>query len=126
MEGEMRLLLIASIMLGGVAMASAADMTGEELTALLQNGKKITLGGKGMGYKGSLAVKADGTASGSAKPDNGDAIQLSGTWRIKGDKFCRKWKAVDGGKEVCETWRKEGNRKAAVFAGGKQIGMNSW
>mgnify|MGYP000955720674 CR=1 FL=1 len=106
--------------------ANAQDMTGAELHALLDGGKTIKLGGKGEGYSGTLNVKGDGKASGKAKTDDGSQLNISGTWTIKGDKFCRKWKALDGGKQVCETWKKNGPNSAEVFVGSKRAGLNSW
>lgn len=105
----------------------AADefMTGAELTALIGQGKTINLGGEGEGYAGTLEIKADGTASGLAKTDAGKKIVIKGTWKIEGDKFCRKWKGLDGGKEICETWRTIGNNKVEVLKVEK-LGVNWW
>ena len=66
------------------------------------------------------------TATGQAKTDAGEVIQLAGVWYIESDKFCRTWKAVDPGKEVCETWIKDGENKVRVLVDGKQIGINHW
>jgi hypothetical protein len=111
----------------GAAHAAGKAMTGDELTALLANGKTVKLGGKGTGYSGTLDLKADGTGSGSAKSDDGKSqFTLEGTWEIRSGKFCRKWAAVDGGEEVCETWVKDGANKVKVMNGKKQIGVNSW
>lgn len=105
----------------------AADefMTGAELTALVGQGKTINLGGEGEGYSGTLEIKADGTASGSAKTDAGKKIVIKGTWAIEEGQFCRKWKGLDGGKKVCETWKKIGDNKVEVLEI-KKLGVNWW
>ena len=126
-SGELMKLLVAScVVLGSLTAAMAADMTGAELRALTQNGKTLMLGGGGAGYRGTLMINADGTASGSVATDNGKRIEIQGTWRIGGNKFCRMWKSIDGGKEVCEKWQKDGNNRVTVLANGKKIGTNSW
>jgi hypothetical protein len=122
----MRFIVAAAIVLGSLSSAMAADMTGPELKALMQNGKTLSLGGGGSGYQGSLTINADGTASGSATTDKGKVIEIQGTWRVKGNKFCRSWKGLDGGKEVCETWRKNSDNNVTVLVNGKNIGVNSW
>ncbi len=118
---------VAGMMLAfGAANAKDVKMTGEELTALLTAGKTLNLGGKGQGYAGTLVLTADGKGEGSAKPDAGGEIKISGTWKITGDKFCRMWAGLDDSKEVCETWIKAGENSVKVMNGKKQIGLNSW
>jgi hypothetical protein len=63
---------------------------------------------------------------GEAKTDKGEAIHIDGIWTIEGDKLCRTWKAIDDGKEVCETWIKDGENKVRVLVDGKEIGTNHW
>jgi len=121
----LRLMALAFVLFAGPALAQEA-MTGDELEALLGDDKTIGLGGPGAGYAGELALKSDGTASGSAKTDAGKVIQIDGVWYIEGGKFCRTWKAVDDGKEVCETWIKDGDNKVRVLVDGKEIGVNHW
>lgn len=109
--------------------ASAQDgtaMTKDELTALTANGVTLVLGGDGMGYKGELALAADGTAKGGAKMDNGNELSIAGTWAIKDGKFCRTWTDLDGGKEVCETWIKTSDNSVEVYNGDQMLGVNSW
>jgi hypothetical protein len=118
--------LIAFSFYSTVAMSKDVKMTGDEMNALLSSGKTLSLGGKGQGYAGTLVLSADGKGEGSAKPDSGGQIKLSGTWKITGDKFCRIWADLDDGKEVCETWVKAGPSSVKVMKGKKQIGMNSW
>lgn len=121
------------------AMAADGDMTGEELTALLGAGKKINLGGDGEGYSGTLDIKGDGTASGSAQvliKDDGTAsgstqvsektIPIDGTWTINQNRFCRKWREIDAGAEVCEVWNKIGNGRVVALVDGKKVGVNWW
>ncbi|WP_104665463.1 hypothetical protein [Ensifer adhaerens] len=110
------------------APAGAADkvLSEADLTKLLAGGKTLALGGKGMGYTGSIDLTADGKGDGSAKTDDGTVIPINGTWHIKGDRFCRKWKDLDGGKEVCETWRLTSPGHVDVYNGKKKIGVNSW
>ena len=101
-------------------------MTGEELKALFAADKTINLGGPGEGYAGTLTIKVDGTGAGEAKTDGGKVIALEGTWHIKKDNFCRKWKDLDKGKEVCEAWKKTGDNRVEVQVKKKKIGVNSW
>ncbi len=107
------------------AMAADGDMTGEELTTLVGAGKKINLGGDGEGYSGSLDIKGDGTASGSIQVP-GNTIPIDGTWTIVQNRFCRKWRAIDAGAEVCEVWNKVGDGRVAVMVNGKKAGVNWW
>ena len=121
----LKLMVLAFLVFAGPALAQEA-MTGDELEALLGDDRTIGLGGPGAGYAGELSLKSDGTATGSAKTDAGKVIQLDGVWYIEGGKFCRTWKAVDDGKEVCETWVKDGDNKVRVLVDGKEIGVNHW
>jgi len=121
-----RLIVAMGLVLAGSSVGMADDMTGAEIKALLAEGKTITLGGPGEGYQGKLTLNTDGTGKGSAKPDAGKAISISGKWKIKGNTFCRTWKGLDGGKEVCETWQKDGANRAIVMVGGTKVGVNSW
>ena len=105
--------------------ASAQDMSGEDLQALLKNGLTLELGGPGEGYQGKLRLEADGTGAGSAVSDSGETFDITGTWTIEGDEFCRQWK-FDDYEKVCETWRRTGLRKAEVLVGGEKIGLNAW
>lgn len=108
--------------------AGAAEKTLSEadLTKLLAGGKTLALGGKDMGYTGTVTLTADGRGDGSAKTDDGTVITINGTWLIKGDRFCRKWKGLDAGKEVCETWRLTSPNHVDVYNGKEKIGANSW
>lgn len=124
-----RLLSTVLISLAASQGASAQDgtpMTTEELTALTENGVTLTLGGDGMGYKGELALAADGTAKGGAKMDNGNELSIAGTWAIKDGKFCRTWSDLDGGNEVCETWLRTSDTSVKVYNGDQMLGVNSW
>ncbi|HEV7247946.1 MAG TPA: hypothetical protein VGN93_13260 [Shinella sp.] len=123
------ILIPALVILGFGALSAYAagkDMKEGELKALLEGGKTLQLGGKGMGYTGTLDLAADGTGKGSAQPDSGDKIVINGTWRIKGDEFCRTWEALDDGKEVCERWRLVAPNKVEVYSGKEMMGVNSW
>jgi hypothetical protein len=125
-----RAILVAAAVLALVATnASAADhkMTGAELTTLLGHGKTVMMGGPGLGMTGQLVVNADGTASGSGKVDSGQTFNISGTWLIKANQFCRTWQGGrDSGKQVCETWVLTAPNVARVMVKNKQIGQNSW
>jgi hypothetical protein len=55
-------------------------MTGDELEALLGDDRTISLGSPDAGYAGELALKSDGTATGTAKTDKGEVIQIDGVW----------------------------------------------
>jgi len=117
-----------AFLVASVPHAGAADkaLTGDELKALVSNGKNLILGGKGEGYSGKLSLNKDGTAKGKATPDGGKAFTIEGTWKIKGDTFCRKWADLDKGKEVCETWRVKSPTQVEVYVGKSKSGVNSW
>lgn len=101
------------------------DMTGEELRTLLADGLTLTLGGAGEGYTGRLTLEPDGTGVGAARFENGRRLDVTGTWTVEGDQFCRQWK-FDDFKRECETWRKIGSNKVAVIIDGERVGVNSW
>lgn len=129
MKHSMKALAVSMIMaFSAISAASAADtkMSGADLTALLASGKTVKLGGPGEGYTGQLTLHADGRGSGAAKTDDGTVIAIEGVWRIKGDKFCRTWTGLDGGKEICETWVLVDDNKVHVMNGKKKIGTNQW
>ena len=102
-----------------------AEMTGDELRALLANGLKLKLGGQGEDYIGEVTLKADGTGDGRAVFIDGRPFAVSGTWTIEGDRFCRQWQ-YDNFAKVCETWKKIDHNTVEVFHEGKRIGVNSW
>lgn len=121
----LRLLLLIGIATTG-SIAQAEDLRNEDLKALFSNGKTLQLGGEGTGYSGTLNVSSDGTAKGQAKTDAGENIAINGTWRIDGNRFCRTWKGLDNGKEVCERWESIAPNKVEVYNGKDMIGVNSW
>lgn len=41
----------------------------------------------------------------------------SGVWRIKGNKYCRRWAKLGGGKERCVTFHRNGNKIVWVQTG---------
>jgi hypothetical protein len=109
-----------------VALAASA-MTAKEMSALLGDGKEITLGGPSEGYTGHLSLSKDGTGHGQVKLQDGTVIPIDGVWRLSGNKFCRTWKAGrDAGKEICETWNKAGKNSVHAMNGKKDLGVNSW
>jgi hypothetical protein len=113
-----------AIFVAACSSAVAAEvLTGPQLTELLAGGKTVHLGGPGTGYSGDLVLSPDGTGSGSATTDDKKKIKLQGTWKIKDDTFCRTWKGIDKGKEVCETWLLVEPSKVKVFL---EIGTNWW
>ena len=105
--------------------AQAENMSGEAMKALLVDGLTLTLGGAGEGYAGSVRLEPDGRGVGGAITDSGKKLDITGTWTIQGDQFCRKWK-FNRLKEVCETWKKVGDKKVEVIVDGKKVGVNSW
>jgi len=118
------LTLIAAVMFA--EQSRAEEMTGEELKALLANGLTLTLGGPMETYDGELRLDPDGKGMGYAEFENGNKIDITGTWEIRGDQFCRKW-AFNEFKEVCETWNKiDDNRVEVLSEDGSRIGLNSW
>lgn len=104
---------------------SGADMTGAELRALLAEGLQLKLGGQGEDYAGVVTLKPNGTGEGKAIFIDGRTFQVSGTWSIEGDRFCRQWK-YDNFEKACETWRRIDQNRVEVFLDGKRIGVNSW
>lgn len=126
---EMRALagLSIALMVAAGPTFAASAMTGKELSALLSEGKELTLGGPKDGYSGHLSVMKNGTARGEVKIQGGDVIPIEGRWHVAGNKFCRTWKAGrDAGKEVCETWNKTGPNSVHVTSGKRDLGNNSW
>lgn len=117
------LVLVAILAVSGPLRAE--DMSGESLKSLLASNLTMKLGGFGEGYEGILRLESDGTGFGSATLDSGKELDITGTWTIEGDLFCRKWK-FNNYKKECETWRKIGENKVVVFVNGKRIGVNSW
>ena len=103
----------------------AEEMSGKEIKMLLADGITLKLGGPSMGYTGSVRLEPDGTGTGSVKTDRGKKLDITGTWTIEGDQFCRKW-AFDNYVKTCEIWRISGEKKVDVIVGGKKIGINSW
>lgn len=110
---------------GTTASMSGDAMTGDELQALLADGRTLKLGGAGENYAGEVRLEPDGTGLGQATFTDGRIIEISGTWEIDGDRFCREW-SVEDYTRVCETWRKLGDNKVAVIVDGERIGVNSW
>ena len=106
-----------------LAETHADDMSGESIKLLLENG--LTLKLRGEKHTGKIRLEADGTAFGRAQLDSGKELDLSGTWVIEGDKFCRKWK-FNKPKRVCETWRRISETEVEVLIDGKSVGFNSW
>jgi hypothetical protein len=102
------------------------QMTNEELTMLLKNGKKLKLGDSTVNYKGEISLTKDRKGEGVVRLSSGKTIELKGTWEIVGNEFCRKWGSLDGGNEVCERWVKISKNKVHVYKGQKNIGVNSW
>ncbi len=103
----------------------AEEMSGENLKLLLANGLTLMLGGPGEGYKGTVRLEADGTGVGSAVLDNGKTLDITGTWTIEDNQFCRKWK-FNNFKKKCETWRKVDDNRVEVLIDEERIGVNSW
>ena len=113
------------IMINAIWPLGEEDMPGESLKPLLANGLTLMFGGPGEGYKGTLRLQADGTSVGLSVQDNGIIFDLTGTWTIEDNQFCRKWK-FNNFKKKCETWRKVGDNKVVVLIDGKKIRVNSW
>ncbi|WP_299622976.1 hypothetical protein [Pelagibius sp.] len=124
----MRTLIVLSVILISSLTANtssrAEDLSGETLRSLLAKGLTLTLGGPGEGYTGVVRLTADGKGIGAALLDSGKMLDISGTWEIEGDTFCRKWK-FDGYKRQCETWRQIGANKVEVLVDGKKVGVNT-
>ena len=111
----------------GVAFAqSGKPLTNEQLVQLTENGITLKLGGEGEGYVGSLKLSKNGKGKGSATTDSGDKISIVGTWKIVDGKFCRTWKDLNDGKQLCETWYPTSGSSVDVYDGKRKVGVNSW
>ena len=117
--------LALAIVLAAPGASRAEDMSGDKIRALIGDGITFKLGGPGEGYEGNIKLEPDGTGKGSAVLNNGKRLDVTGTWELEGDQFCRKW-AFDDYKRTCETWKMVGPNRIEVFVGGKRIGVNSW
>jgi hypothetical protein len=120
------MLPISALLATVVAAGEQKPLTAADMQALLSNG--LTLGimdvDGGTKYKGSVTINADGTQSGSLILTGKPPIALTGSWKLKGAKFCRVLKPVSE-KEVCETWVKTGDKQITVMVGGKPVGLNT-
>ena len=94
----------------------------------VQVGENLTLPVTSDVKSGELVQVGDviGVALTDAKTDDGTEITIDGTWRIKGDTFCRTWAKLDGGKEVCERWHLVAPNRVEVYVGKENVGVNSW
>ena len=117
------LVLVAILAVSGPSRAE--DKSGESLKSLLASSLTMKLGGSGEGYKGTVRLVPDGTGFGSVTLDSGKKLDITGTWTIEGNHFCRKWK-FNSYKKECETWRKMGENKVEVLVNGRKVGVNSW
>jgi hypothetical protein len=119
---------ISLITLMSVATAHASDekvLTATEMKALVANG--ITIGivnapGDPQ-YKGSITISADGTQAGTVAMGGKPPTALSGTWKLKGNQFCRTLKPISD-KETCEIWVRTADKEVAVMVGKKRLGLN--
>lgn len=124
----MRAVALATVSLlvcSAVGAAEKKPLSADEMKALLASGTSIDImdpkGGKE--FKGHVDIKADGTQSGSVTMTGKPPIALSGTWKLKGNKFCRVLLPVEK-KEVCETWVRTGDNQVTVMVGKKVVGIN--
>src|SRR5262245_11156820 len=102
-----KVMVFVFAMLATSAIAQDA-MTGDELEALLPDKTFVVAG---TDYSGQFILKSDGSAKGSVKSASGKVTDFVGVWYIEGNQFCHSWDN-EGGKEVCETWVKDGPNKA--------------
>jgi hypothetical protein len=117
--------IIWALLTPALAAGGQKPLTAAEMQALLSNGLTIAImdldGGKK--YQGSVTIKADGTQTGSLVQTAKSPIALTGTWKLKGAKFCRVLKPVSEN-EVCETWVKTGDKQITVMIGGKPVALD--
>ena len=126
MKFKLATIALSLMMASAVCAQSGKPLTGEQLAQLTQNGITLKLGGAGLGYSGSLKLSKNGKGKGSATTDAGDKVSIAGTWKIEDGKFCRIWKGLDEGQQVCETWYPASGNSVEVYNGKKRIGVNSW
>lgn len=98
-------------------------LSGDEIRALLAQPVTITL--VGPGHTGNVVLSPDGTGVGEATLKDGKKLDVSGTWEIDGDQFCRKWE-FNKPKRVCENWERVGERAVSVYIDDEFVGTNSW
>jgi hypothetical protein len=129
----MRLLLLYSALLSILAACSVTDdqahvamkkfMSGEAIRALLSRSRSLTV--TSADFRAWLTLRPGGTGVGFAMTKSGSLLDLSGTWQINGDQFCRKW-AFNAHQEICEHWERVGIREIVVYVDGNAIATNKW
>ena len=121
-------LIAFTCLLAGAAVAQVkAPYTAAEMQALLARGLLVNSSDldNGKVFTGRVNLAPDGKLSGTLTPAGGSAIQLTGSWVLKGAQLCRKIEPIEPG-EVCETWVRNGAKEAVIQVNGKAASINRW
>lgn len=104
-----RYLVFAALFIGIASPSAAANLTGAQMKTEIV-GKTVFFKTK-KGNTGRVRYSKNGKSK--LSKTNFDLKKDSGTWRIKGNKFCTTWKVIRKGKERCFSMSKTGAGKYA-------------
>lgn len=105
----------------------ANQMTAAQLTALLSDGRTLTLGIPHAGYAGELRLRDDDFGTGWVRFEDDRSVEFSGTWEVRGNQFCRAWTGLsDVSRSICEEWILRSPRSVDIYEQGRKIGVNPW
>lgn len=99
-----RTLLSAVLVLSILSPAMAANLNNDQLRAEFSGKSFKFLTAKGAA--GRIRYSKNGKVH--LSKTNFDVKSDTGTWRIKGNRICSRWKIIRGGKEKCFGMRKTG------------------
>lgn len=85
---------LCSIVTVSTVQADGKKLSGDGIKALLSGASVSGTTSKGAPYR--VMYNADGTVSLAT-----EYFSDTGTWRIKGDTYCAKWKTIRRGNEAC-------------------------
>jgi len=100
--------------------------TAAEMQVLLANGLTVSSSDYrgGLVFTARITLAAGGELSGALTPAGGEAIPVSGSWKLKGNQFCRTLAPVEPD-ELCEIWFKSGTNRAVVRVDRKLV-IHKW
>jgi hypothetical protein len=99
--------------------------TAAEMQVLLANGLVVSSTDIRLGFRARITFAAGGELSGALTPAGGEAIPVSGSWKLKGNQLCRTLAPIHPD-EICETWFKSGPNRALVRVDRKIVSINKW